>query len=88
MMKRQKMKNERGGEVKGERGGGEVKGERGGGEQPGGGWGNILKMCHNNQFGIYNTFILHSGSSMQISSRQITIVNNYYYQGGWRGGRG
>ena len=35
---------------------------------------------------VYTTHSFYT--LMQISSRQITIVNNYYYQGRWRGGPG
>ena len=38
------------------------------------------------QFGTPLSFL--QSSLMQISSRQITIINNYYYQPHWRGGGG
>ena len=42
---RQKLQEELRGGMKGERGG----------EKQGGGWEDMLRTCHNNQFGIYNT---------------------------------
>ena len=40
------------------------------------------------QFGTPLSFLFLQSSLMQISSRQITIINNYYYQPRWRGGGG
>ena len=69
--RKKKLQNELGGEVKGERGeGSKVEDEEAYTEC----------KCHNNQFD--NTFIFKSGSLMQISSRRITVIYNYYYQGG------